>query len=648
MKSYISVSMFKEQLRKLKLPTLILIFLASFFLIMEVVLCVVSGNQTDPDWTFPSRWGLYITPFVAFFLANLLMKDYRKRNGCDFYHALPVSRKATVIASILATMVAIVAFMIIPSIIQLLIGALLGIQEISYSQYFHWFIYGVIVSFYFISASWLGHSLTGTRFSHAVVTLIILFGFRVFFAVLGIMINYIMPYLLLNRYSFFFYPEKYNLFISYLVEGRGATPTNVIYTLTLSLVYIGLALFLIERKPSETAGSPSWSSRMETAVRIVVACAVSIPAVFGLLSMMYLGEDYTRQLYEDLTFVMVVIFYGLTLIIYFLYEIVQTKQIKQSFKHWRGLIGVVAFNLVILLGVGLIHHSAVSTVPTPDQIQSVALIKAHNYSLYDTLSYHESVNTSFFPDKKNQKLFEDLIYDIPLTGDKIKYAVTSELIKATSAESDYYMGDNFFQTGDLQRSYRITSLDVKEIYDSYTYSDVYDDWSSTVALKIKLTSGKTIYRQLNIPQSALFELLEKEEFVKRVGELDFYKVLHAFGEVNSFSQPVNVTIRGFGDANVSLDSVIVALNKDFQDITAEKKMSLLFHPVYSMEIPIYAGDWIGVDINNILEAYYMKWTVSPDVTPNLYDLVLNNSKYQQYKEYWESNFGQGGDANVSN
>ena len=82
------------------------------------------------------------------------------------------------------------------------------------------------------------------------------------------------------------------------------------------------------------------------------------------------------MLYEDITTVMVLIFYCLTVIFYFLYEIIQTKQVKKAFKHWKGLIWVAAFNVVVVVVVSMIHASVVSTKPEPQEIESVSLVKA--------------------------------------------------------------------------------------------------------------------------------------------------------------------------------------------------------------------------------------------------------------------------------
>ena len=169
MKDYFSLSMYKEQMRNLKLPAIILSFLTAFFLVMVVVANVVTESTNEPDWLFPSVWYLFVSPAVSVFLTGLLLKDLRKRNGCDFYHALPVSRRATMVASILAAMSWTLVYMVVPMIIQLAIGYPMGIRNISFDRFTEAFIFGVIVSIYLNGAWWLAHTLTGTRFSHIAV-----------------------------------------------------------------------------------------------------------------------------------------------------------------------------------------------------------------------------------------------------------------------------------------------------------------------------------------------------------------------------------------------------------------------------------------------------------------------------------------------
>lgn len=645
MKDYFSFSMYKEQMRKLKLPTMILIFMTTFFLIMEVILNVVTESKNDPNWLFPSAWHLALTPLASVILSGILMKDLRKRNGCDFYHALPVSRGAIVVASIEATLCWTFVYMAIPSIIQLCVIYPMGF-EMHFDHFLNVMVFGTVTSVYFNGAWWLGHSLTGTRFSHFVVTLTILFGLRGFLAIFGYMLQFIMPYLLLNRFSFFFQPGKYNLFLGY-IGSTGITATNVIYTLLLSVIYIGLALFLIPKKPSETAGAPTWSSKMETVIRVILSCAVCIPALFGLITMVFVEEAKGNQLFEGITSVVVLIFFCLAVIIYFLYEIVQTKQFKKSFKHWKGLLWVAAFNVVVFVVITVFHSSVASTKPEPQEIESVTLVKSN--SIIDDVEEY-SLARYFFGDKKNEKNFQKMIYGIRLTDDAIKRAVSSELDYAIAEGSNYDFWYSILETQDLQRIYEffdeVSSNDgsdygaeMSERAKNYNQhaTEIFDHRGVQVGVKIKLTNGKTIYRRLNLPRYVFYELLEKEEFISRIENLDFDTMIRGYRPNAKNGTGVDIMIAGNIKIEEDSNDVLDALEKDIRSMPLQQKKDLLFRPIHYTRGPAIKFDeeWTFISLINPYFSSETILMVSPNLTPNVYNFIENNSYVQRYKQYWE-------------
>lgn len=640
MKDYFSLSMYKEQMRNLKLPAIILSFLTAFFLVMVVVANVVTESTNEPDWLFPSVWYLFVSPAVSVFLTGLLLKDLRKRNGCDFYHALPVSRRATMVASILAAMSWTLVYMVVPMIIQLAIGYPMGIRNISFDRFTEAFIFGVIVSIYLNGAWWLAHTLTGTRFSHIAVAITILVGPRGFLAILGYMIQFVMPYLLLDRFAFFFHPQNYNLVVGYSVFGK-LTSSCMIYTLLLSAVYIGLALFLIRRKPSETAGSPTWSSKIEMVIRVILSCAMCIPALFGLITMFF-SKGYRGMLYEDITTVMVLIFYCLTVIFYFLYEIIQTKQVKKAFKHWKGLIWVAAFNVVVVVVVSMIHASVVSTKPEPQEIEAVSLVKV--IDLDDQLQ--KASESNIFPDKKNRAVFRDLIYGISLTDDAIKREVSTELFNAVAEGSNYYLTYSILETQDLKRIYQYYNeapAGVDPEYDAEMserakianqhVTDRVDQSKYQVGLKIKLTSGKTIYRKLNIPKYVFYEMFEKEEFIRRVDEFDFEAMIRGYQRINSEQGTVAIMVAQNSTLSENPNIMLEALENDIKAMILQQKVDLFFHPVYYTVSPVltFEDDWGFINIFSIFKNCENTLIVSPELTPKFYRFVENDPGMQLNK-----------------
>lgn len=620
MKDFLSISMIKEQIRRLKLPAMILTFLAAFGVIMELILVVLMGYGHDTDWIVPSVWYVYLTPVVVLILSSILIHDYRTRNGSDFYHALPVSRRSVVVSSALACMCWVIVYMVFPAVIQSVLKFLFMLKPLDLGPYFDAFCYGLIVSFYLSGALWLGHALTGTRMSHVVVTILILAGPRALLFVVGVIIETLMPYLMLFRFDFLFVPHKYNYALS-CMSSYGPSATSAVYTIILSILYYALALWLIKKKPSETAGRPTWNTRMETAVRVLLACAICLPAILGVLMFYFDVNGYDS--YSDTSQVeflmLMIVFYSLAVIVYFLYEILQTKKIKNSFKHWKGLGWVALFNLIIIMSVIFIHRSVMRTQPDPDEIESVSIMDIRKESFSNWVNDYIDVNygNRKFQDSDNEAIFDGLIYDIPLTSEYVRKTVSDELTDAIGEGKDY-IHSAYINTGILQMDYvlqgssTVTDDSVKEYIDTPGYRRY------SAGLKIKLKNGKTIYRQLNLPIKVYLELTGQPAFLERVQGIDLEKMINGYKKTLTYGFDIyggNGSI--YGEVGLLMD----AFESDVKEMTPEQKRDLLFHPTIYLargEVTGYYDEWIRIKLYSQYDLGSIGLAISPEICPTFY------------------------------
>lgn len=651
MKELFSISMFKEHMRKLRLPALVLTFMATFGIIMELIIVVLMGYGKDPDWIIPSVWQVYVTPVVALILSGILIHDYRTRNGSDFYHSLPVSRRSVVLSATLAVMCWVVVYMVLPVLIQSVLKFVLMLNPLDWGRFMDVFFFGLIVSFYLNGALWLAHALTGTRMSHIAVTILILAGPRALLYVIGLIIENVMPYLLLCRLDFLFAPQKYNYALSSM-STTGASVTSVVYTLLLSIIYYALALWLIKKRPSESAGHPTWTSRMETSVRVLLACALSLPAILGMLMVYFISGGYGS--YTDTSYtefmLLAIIFYSLAVIVYFLYEILQTKKIKNSFKHWKGLGVVALFNIIIIVGVIILHNSVIHTQPNPDEIESVSIVNIREEA--DAHWVEGEAHRQFYDDK-NEAIYQELIFDIPLTSENVKKAVSEELKKAINEGNDYTYYNAYFRTVDLQNNKmyraRIEGTDVL-VNDS-----PYDLFASSyrTGLKITLKNGKTIYRRLTLPAETFAEIIETPEFLKRVEQIDLVKMLEGYKEKSSSVLHVQL---GRGGGNYDIQTLIEALEADAKEMTAEQKRDFLFHPTIMFprgETVGYYDEWISVMLYSEQHIignydYLIPLVVSPEICPSFYPYAEAIATQVNIRQQLIDGTYEGGDVSVSN
>ncbi len=639
MREYVGISMFKEQMRKLKLPAMILTVLAAFGLIMELILITMMGYGGVSEWLLPSAWIVYLAPIVALILSEILMKDFRTRNGSDFYHALPVSKRITLLSAVVAVLCWTFVYMIIPVLIQALLIFILSYRPMDWSIVFEAYTFGTIVSFYLISAAWLGHVLTGTRMSQVVISVMIIAGPRTLLYVIGMIIETTMPYMFLDRYDFLFRPQKYNFALNFFIR-NGRTVTSVIYTILLSLIYLGLALWLVRKKPSEVAGRPTWTSKMETLVRVLLAFALSLPAIIGCLLLYFSNSGYGSftETSKMEYMMLIILFYSLAVIVYFLYEIVQTKKVKNSFKHWKGLGWVALFNLIIILGIVIVHKSVSGLKPDPTGIESVSLVDVRDRWDYfrEDGEFAEEFAGRIFIDEKNDEIYQGMIYDIPLTSDYVKSTVSDELRNAILEGNDYYTGHSYIKTRNLQEGIGGPARDDWTNNDLKIYSEVMEEIRHKAVVKIKLTNGKTIYRQLNLPRKLFAELTKRSEFVEKVQKLDFERIVEFF-KVAWGGREENkiVQVSGGEDLYDKDNRLIEALKSDIKAMTGEQKRDLLFHStkcVYGKQLPL-SYDWIRVSYIHFESNSAVTLSVSSEICPSFFPYVEESVK-TAYTE-WE-------------
>ncbi|MBO4478087.1 MAG: hypothetical protein J5757_07130 [Lachnospiraceae bacterium] len=652
MKELFSISMFKEHLRKLRLPALVLTFLATFGIIMELIIVVLMGYGKDPDWIIPSVWQVYVTPVVAMILSGILIHDYRTRNGSDFYHSLPVSRRSVVLSATFAVMCWGVVYMVLPVLIQSILKFVFMLNTLDLGRFMDVFFFGLIVSFYLNGALWLAHALTGTRMSHIAVTILILAGPRALLYVVGLIIENTMPYLILRRFDFLFAPQKYNYVLSSM-STTGASVTSVVYTLLLSIIYYALALWLIKKRPSESAGHPTWTSRMETSVRVLLACALSLPAILGMLMIYFISGGYGS--YTDTSYtefmLLAIIFYSLAVIVYFLYEILQTKKIKNSFKHWKGLGWVALFNVIIIVGVIILHKSVINKQPAPDDIVSVSIMDLRDEA---DANWKEDVgfdHPKLSPDKKNGDAYQELIFDIPLTSENMRKAVSEELKKAITEGNDYTYHNGYLRTENLQinKKYnaRVSGTDVLVNDSVYQLFEP----SYRTGLKITLKNGKTIYRRLTLPAETFAEIIETPEFLERVEQIDLLKMIEGYKEFSTFHFSYFL---GGGTGDFDQWKKINALEADIKAMDAKQKRDFLFHSTIMFpkgEVVGYYDEWIYVELCSDYEyesQYKIPFVISPEICPSFYPYAEAVVIQVNIRQKLIDGTYEGGDVSVSN
>ena len=132
---------------------------------------------------------------------------------------------------------------------------------------------------------------------------------------------------------------------------------SVLYTAGLALLYLILGTFLFQKRKSETAGQSAPNRRLQAVYRIILVMAYCLPVCVWIVD----SEVTSISGFE------VFVLYLIAVLIYFFYELLTTKKIKQTLRTAPGLLLVAACNGVLIFGM-LPEGAAICTECRGDSI----------------------------------------------------------------------------------------------------------------------------------------------------------------------------------------------------------------------------------------------------------------------------------------
>jgi hypothetical protein len=150
---------------------------------------------------------------------------------------------------------------------------------------------------------------------------------------------------------------------------------SILYTFVLSALYLVLGCALFKRRKSELAASSAPGRAWQSVYR----CLAALP--FLLLAMFFL---------EDTT--VIIVFVVLSLIAYFLYEIITAKRISHFLRVLLQYFAAAAFCVLLALGGHLAGAHLRGIVPDVEEIESVSMKSMQSMSdSYDTVESYNGL-----------------------------------------------------------------------------------------------------------------------------------------------------------------------------------------------------------------------------------------------------------------
>lgn len=408
-KKLFSLKMYIESLKQLKIigiVSMIILCLDSILSPVSNAIGYKNSLSLGDDIKLPVRVTFDATGFLICLLFIVVVPVMMltifhyltKRNASDFYHAIPQTRGCVFLsyfAGVVTWVFTILAVYVSTMLITLQINS--KYFSVNYGLVFKSTVGLFAVCLLVASAIAVAISITGTLFSNITVTGIILFIPRIIILAVSSEVLSLLPFA--NDNSVIpFMDMKYNLLFNFfndflengfngetLVLGNGSTfysgyygstemkgyglsgTCGIIYTLILAAILFILAYFMIKRRKSESAGNAAPNRAVQAVYRIAITMVVCIPGIIMIFDKIIGNESTMGSNIEIVTF------YIIAFVVYFLYELISTKKIKNIIRAIPGLLIVIVMNLIIIGAMYGMYTITLNRTPDSNDIDYITL-----------------------------------------------------------------------------------------------------------------------------------------------------------------------------------------------------------------------------------------------------------------------------------
>lgn len=403
MKEYFSFSLFKDAMKQLRVHGFVFLIVVCFPVFFGGMF-IDTNNANIPVSYLAVICYPIIAPIMTFYLFGFL----NKRNSSDFYHAIPKSRTCVYITYISAIMTWITTILTVSTALAFICCQIYKhtttIQEISdsykmieyaiefeiaYKEMFLLLLSLLICSLLVISAITIGMSLSGTTFTAFTITGMILFLPSLLLVFINALIEEIAPFVSTEHFFFLIDSEIDNMVAGSVASIFGIfgywnfediflNGSKMIYTFLITVVYLVVGGLLFHKRKSECAGFSSVYQKVQTTIRCL--CCIT----FSLIPLSLLFEKMTSDYYTNYTDI--VMLYLIAIIIYFMFELISTKRVKNLIKAIPGLLIVVASNIVLCLIIFGTASVASKFQPDAEEIDYVVI----NFESYDREYFYQN------------------------------------------------------------------------------------------------------------------------------------------------------------------------------------------------------------------------------------------------------------------
>ena len=331
---------------------------------------IVPDTVSNTFFAIPMALLMVFTPFFFYTMFAYL----NSRSESDFYHAIPYTRSCVYVTFTAAIYTWIFGILITSSLLTGLLWAVNPFASVSFSAPFFTIAQYAVVTLLIGAYSAIAVGLTGTKVSQFFVTLILLFFVRIAFSLFALSVSTKVPILVLERSLLMLLSPRYYfpiaIFWNMISPGVLSNAVIWIYTLVIAIAGLVLGCVIYVKRKSETATK----SAPNRVFQHVFRCLFTLPWVAGIGTLIICEPE--------LSFIFVMA--TITLVVYFLYELITTKSGKSMLKSAPFLAVLVAFLLLFIGGVYGVRGIVMSQDYTADEIAAVG-VADDNSSIFDSL-----------------------------------------------------------------------------------------------------------------------------------------------------------------------------------------------------------------------------------------------------------------------
>ena len=384
-----------KQLRKAGFVMLIVTLVIS---VTPILIAYFNSTRHGAAIGIPSAISVapVLIPFMYLGAMGLVFSVFsflNKRDSSDFYHALPNTRLCTYVS------------LLVPAIIWLLgiivaniaaIGATYALCGLPFNYaYIPYLLLSYGVGALLVAAcAAIAVSISGTRFTNIILTGILVFLPRLVLLVFQMLLSKASVIVPTSEFGWFMSPQinlAFGMFFGMSGNEQGVVLNlgAIIYSFVLGLVYFVLGYFLFNRRKSELAGMSAPGRGWQTLYR----CLITLP-VFLVGLLVTFGGIYEIEIVVALVIA--------SLIVYFVYELITTKKLKNLVRSIPAYFGLYIVCAILALIASLWGTALKGHLPDYDTITAMSLPRYELRDNYYTYALDPSYTQLLLDDVKIQ------------------------------------------------------------------------------------------------------------------------------------------------------------------------------------------------------------------------------------------------------